>query len=73
VVQQKVPAGFGTFTATKTGVLFQWQYRDIGNAARYLIGLNLPFVVHQPPVLQDALLHLADQMIHSATGHLLEM
>lgn len=73
VVQQKVPSSFGTCTATNNGVLFRWQYRDIGNAARYLIGLNLPFVVHQPPELRDALLHLADQIIHSATGHLLEM
>lgn len=67
-VQQKIPATFGTLTATADGVRFQTQYGDIEATARYLVGLNLPFVVHQPPALCDALLRLADQLIHSATA-----
>jgi predicted DNA-binding transcriptional regulator YafY len=66
-VQQKIPASYGVLTPTPEGVLFQGQYGDIVSTARYLIGLNLPFVVHQPPELRDALLRLAEQMIHSAT------
>lgn len=68
-VQQKIPASYGSFTATATGVLFQSQYGDIASTARYLIGLNLPFVVHAPAALCDALLRLADDMVRSATAH----
>lgn len=67
-VQQKIPASFGAFTLTASGVLFRCQYGNIASSARYLMGLNLPFVVHQPPELREALLALADQMVQSATG-----
>jgi predicted DNA-binding transcriptional regulator YafY len=69
-VQQKIPASYGTLTPTPAGVLFQGQYGDIASTARYLMGLNLPFVVHQPEELRDALLRLAEQMIQSATEHI---
>ena len=49
-------------------MLFQAEYGDIAATARYLMGLNLPFVVHQPPELREALLQLAKQMIRSATA-----
>jgi hypothetical protein len=67
-VRQKIPASFGSLTATPAGVLFQGQHGDIADTARYLIGLNLPFVVHQPQELRDALLRLAEQMVRSATA-----
>lgn len=67
-VQQKIPACFGSFTPTATGVLFQTQFGDMAAFARYLAGLNLPFVVHQPPALQEALLHLAERLVQSAGG-----
>jgi predicted DNA-binding transcriptional regulator YafY len=67
-VRQKIPASYGSLTATPDGVLFQSQYGDIASTARYLIGLNLPFVVHQPPELREALLQLAEQIIRSTTG-----
>jgi len=35
--------------------------------ARYLMARNLPFVIHQPPELRDALLRLAEQMVQIAT------
>ena len=66
-VQQKIPTSYGSLTDTPTGVLFQSQYDDIGGMARYLMVLNLPFVVHQPPELREALLRLAEQMVQSAT------
>jgi predicted DNA-binding transcriptional regulator YafY len=67
-VQRKIPAGYGSLTVTPAGVLFQSQYGDIADTARYLLGVNLPFVVHQPQELRDELLRLAQQMIHSATA-----
>lgn len=65
-VQQKIPAAYGTLTATSTGVLFQCQYDDINSMARYLVALDFPFVIHQPPALRDALLHLAEAMVQIA-------
>jgi predicted DNA-binding transcriptional regulator YafY len=64
-VQQKIPASYGALTATATGVLFQYQYGDLRSTALYLLGLNLPFVVHRPPELRQALLSLADQITQS--------
>lgn len=68
-LQQKIPAAYGTLTATPTGVLFQSEYEDIEGYARYLISLNLPFVIHHPQELREALLRLADQMVQIATTH----
>jgi predicted DNA-binding transcriptional regulator YafY len=67
-VQQMIPASYGSLTETPTGVLFQFQYEDIDSMARYLMSLNLPFVVHEPPELREALLRLAEQMIQVATA-----
>lgn len=35
--------------------------------ARYLMALNLPFVIHQPPELCEALLRLGERMVQIAT------
>jgi hypothetical protein len=32
------------------------------------MALNLPFVIHHPPELREALLHLAEQMVQIATA-----
>ncbi|HEY0605440.1 MAG TPA: YafY family protein [Herpetosiphonaceae bacterium] len=66
LVRQKIPESFGVLLATESGVLFQSQYGNLDSTARYLMGLNIPFVVHQPPELRDALLRLAEQMMQSA-------
>jgi predicted DNA-binding transcriptional regulator YafY len=75
-VQQKIPASYGTLTTTPTGVLLTGQYDNIDSIARYLIALELPFVVHRPTELREALLRLADQISRIAmsapgsnTGH----
>jgi len=68
IVQQKIPASYGTLTATSNGVLFQYQYGDLRSTALYLLGLNLPFVVHQPPELRAVMLGLAEQITQSVTG-----
>ncbi|GAB4178349.1 MAG: hypothetical protein Fur005_40610 [Roseiflexaceae bacterium] len=70
IVQQKIPASAGTLSATESGTLFRCPYRNIGSMARYLIGLNLPFVVQQPPELREALVQIAQEITHSATAHL---
>jgi predicted DNA-binding transcriptional regulator YafY len=67
-VQQKIPASYGSLTETPSGVLFRCQYEDIGGMARYLMSLNLPFVVHEPPELRQALLRLAEKMVQIATA-----
>ena len=64
-MQPKIPASYGTLAAMPTGVRLQYQYRDLSSTALYLIGLNLPFVVHQPPELRAALLSLAARIAMS--------
>jgi len=65
-VQQKIPASYGQLSTTATGVLFQAQYGDIAGMARYLVTLNLPFVIHRPLELREALRQLGEQMIQIA-------
>ncbi|MBO0777438.1 MAG: YafY family transcriptional regulator [Ktedonobacteraceae bacterium] len=67
IVQHKIPSTYGRLTATPTGVLFQCHYDELSSVARYLVGLNLPFVIHHPPELRQALLQLAENIIQIAT------
>jgi predicted DNA-binding transcriptional regulator YafY len=67
-VQQKIPASYGSLTATTAGALLRSEYDDLDDMARYLMVLNLPFVVHQPPELREALLRLAERMVKMATA-----
>src|SRR5579859_1043635 len=57
-VQQKISTLYGTLTPTPTGVLLQEQYDDVEGMARYLMALDLPFVIHNPPELREALRRL---------------
>src|SRR6266581_8061351 len=66
-VQQKIPALYGTLTPTPTGVLLQEQYDDVESMARYLMALDLPFIIHHPPELREALLRLGERMVQIAT------
>ena len=65
-VQQKIPAAYGSLTNTPDAVVFRCQTDDLLYMARYLMALNLPFVVQHPPELRDAFLDLATQMIQIA-------
>ena len=67
-VQQRIPTLYGTLTETPTGVLLQEQYDDVESMARYLMSLNLPFVIHHPPELREALLRLGERMVQLATA-----
>lgn len=66
-VQQKVFPNFGTLTETSSGVLFQCRHRDLNNIALYLVGLDIPFTVNNPPELRQALHQLAEQIVQNAT------
>ncbi|GCE17260.1 helix-turn-helix transcriptional regulator [Dictyobacter kobayashii] len=68
LVQHKIPSAHGKLTQTPTGVLFQSHHIDLPSMARYLMNLDLPFVIHQPPELRAALLQLAENMIRIATA-----
>jgi predicted DNA-binding transcriptional regulator YafY len=67
-VQRKVPASYGHLSETPTGVLFQCHHDNLHAMARYLMGLDLPFVIHQPPELRGALLDQAERMRQIATS-----
>ena len=65
-VQQRISALYGTLTPTPTGVLLQEQFDDLPATARYLMAINLPFVIHHPPELREALRHLGERMVQIA-------
>ena len=65
-VQQKIPARYGSLTVTPAGVVFRCQTDDLLYMARYLLALNLPFAIQQPPELRNAFLQLAEQMTQIA-------
>ena len=62
LLQEKIPPAYGTLTATPGGVCFETSYEDLADFARYLVGLNVPFVIQQPAELREALRQLAEQM-----------
>lgn len=65
-VQQKIPAQYGPLTVTDTGVLLSSHHDDLASTAHFLLALNLPFVVHEPAELRDALRALAERALQSA-------
>jgi predicted DNA-binding transcriptional regulator YafY len=67
-VQQHIPASYGQLSATPGGALFESHAGNLDGQARYLVSLNLPFVIHHPPELRDALQRLADQIAQIATA-----
>jgi predicted DNA-binding transcriptional regulator YafY len=66
-VQQQSHSLFGTLTETASGVLFQTQHGELSSVARFLCGLHLPFIIHQPPELRQEVLQLAEMMLRCAT------
>ena len=67
-VQQRISTLYGSLTPTATGVLLQENYDDMESMARYLMALNLPFIVHRPLELREALLRLGERMVQIATA-----
>ena len=60
-VRRRIPSSWGTLARTKGGVVFDWPIDDLDYAARYLIGLGLPFVVKGPAELLDSLRSIAQE------------
>lgn len=67
-VERRIPAAYGQLTETPDGTLLQSRYDDLDDMARYLVGLNLPFVVHEPPALRDALRRLSERILQLASA-----
>jgi predicted DNA-binding transcriptional regulator YafY len=67
-IRQKIPASYGSLTPVANGVVFESNYEDLTDMARYLISLGLPFVIHHPVELRQALLELAEKMVQFATA-----
>lgn len=65
-VRQKIPAYHGNVSVTPGGVLFQTHHSHLPSMARFLVGLELPFTVRQPPELREALAQLAEQLMQIA-------
>ncbi|GHO46863.1 helix-turn-helix transcriptional regulator [Ktedonospora formicarum] len=61
-VRHKIPTSHGKLSETSSGVLFQTHHSHLPEMARYLMSLNIPFVIRQPPELRDALRELALHM-----------
>lgn len=67
LVQHKIPSAYGQLTVTPTGVLYQTHHVHLPAMARYLVGLDLPFVILHPSELREALRQLAEEMMQIAT------
>lgn len=67
-VRQKISETYGALTETASGALFEGEYENLDGVARYLIAINLPFVIREPPALRDALLRLAAELTRIAGG-----
>lgn len=66
-VQQKIPSTYGLLTATTNGTLLQTHHNDLLAIARYLVSLDIPFIIHNPSELRTAMTHLAQQIAQIAT------
>ncbi len=68
-VQGKIPAEYGRLTATPTGVLYEARHWDLPTLARYLVLVDLPFTVREPPELRAALAELAEKVTRLAQAN----
>lgn len=65
-VQQKIPSTTGILTKTETGALLQTHHNDLIAMARYLVSLDIPFIIHSPVELRTAMTQLAQQIVQMA-------
>ncbi|HEU4322779.1 MAG TPA: YafY family protein [Roseiflexaceae bacterium] len=70
VVRQRIPPAYGSLSATPAGTLFEAEYGDLRQVARFLVGRNLPFVALDPPELRAELRGMAEEIVRSAGGGL---
>ncbi len=62
-VYRVAPPAFATLEEAPGGVWLRAYESDLDHAARFLVGLGLPFRVRQPPELLDALRRLASEIM----------
>lgn len=65
-VRDRLSTLYGTLSPTAEGVMLREYADDMEMMARYLMALNLPFVVHQPPELRATLLRLGERLVKIA-------
>lgn len=65
-VRHKIPSSHGELTEIPGGVLYRTHHVHLPEMARYLMHLNIPFTIKQPPELRDALRELAEEMMRTA-------
>lgn len=64
--RRRVSAAIATLEETTDGVLLRCHTDNLDWMARYLVGLECPFLVRRPPELRAALRRLADDIAHVA-------
>jgi hypothetical protein len=67
VLKQKFQVTYATLTETETGVMLREQVEDVERFARYLMAVDMPFVVHNPPELREAMVRLGEKLLRMAT------
>jgi len=64
--RQRVPASMALLEPEQDGVVLRCYVENLDWVARFLVGLDLPFVVRRPPELRDALRRLAGEIAELA-------
>lgn len=67
-VQRKIPPDFGTLTQTPLGTRFETRHGKLRSVALFVIGLDVPFVVLEPPELQVLLRQMAERLLATIPG-----
>lgn len=62
-MQRRIPQSYGELYASATGTRFETRYGHLESVARFLLGLNQPFRVLEPPELRDLLRQIASDML----------
>jgi predicted DNA-binding transcriptional regulator YafY len=62
-MQRRIPADYGSLTSTPEGTRFEARHGNLRSVALFVIGLDRPFVVHEPPELLALLRQLAQQIL----------
>lgn len=68
LVQRKIPASHGSFSELPEGALWHTHHVHLAEMARYLVGLDLPFIIRHPPELGEALRELGEQVLRIAAA-----
>jgi predicted DNA-binding transcriptional regulator YafY len=62
LVRRKVPHEFGELSSVPSGTRFETRHGKLRSVAFFLIGLDLPFIVLEPPALREELRQIAGRV-----------